>query len=427
MLTSARKTMPALDYVSIIRSVYNDQRTLLLGALASAAVAVISAYKADSPELYAVAAAIVLVGLLRFFNMQAFWKANIGNDDAEAAERWENRALMGGGLVAFTHGMWCLVAILIVRDPFAELASCTLTIALTVGMVARNFGLDRMLTLQILFLSVPLWVAMILRGDTYHQLLAAFIVVLLISFRKLASDVRALLLSAVHGRAEVSRLAAELDMAITTLEHGLCLLDENGAISVANDRAVRLFSHLGVSSLIGASLADVLDHVANSENLPRNATDRLLDLVASRVSGKVILNLPNGGGYYEVSVSARDERCVLLIEDISERVAAEERISYMARHDTLTGLPNRTCFGEIVGADLDARRIGSGKPRNVSLMIIDIDDFKHVNDSYGHVVGDALLVEVAARLQKSLPAGALLARLGGDEFVIYLDKADSEE
>ncbi|NMA99362.1 MAG: EAL domain-containing protein, partial [Phyllobacteriaceae bacterium] len=341
-------------------------------------------------------------------------------------ELWENRALIGGGLVAFTHGVWCLVAILVVRDPFAELASCTLTIALTVGMVARNFGLDRMLTLQILFLSVPLWIAMILRGDIYHQLLAAFIVVLLISFRKLAGDVRALLLSAVHGRAEVSRLAAELDMAITTLEHGLCLLDEKGAVSVANDRALRLFNMMGVSNLIGTPLSTVLDQLAAAETLPRSATDRLMEMVGRNVSGKVVLNLPQGG-YYEVTVSSRDDRCVLLFEDISERVAAEERISYMARHDTLTGLPNRTCFGELVGADLDARNIGSGEARNVSLMIIDIDDFKHVNDSYGHVVGDSLLMEVASRLQKALPESALLARLGGDEFVVYLDRVASEE
>src|SRR5690606_13445628 len=138
---SAKKTMPAVDYVSIIRSVYGDRREMLLGAFASAAIAAISAFKANAPILYIVAAAILLVGVIRLINMRAFWRVGLDNEDVETAEHWENRALVGGGLVAFAHGMWCLVAILIVRDPFAELASCTLTIASTVGMVARNFGL----------------------------------------------------------------------------------------------------------------------------------------------------------------------------------------------------------------------------------------------------------------------------------------------
>ena len=76
-------------------------------------------------------------------------------------------------------------------------------------------------------------------------------------------------------------------MAITTLEHGLCLLDEKGAISVANERALRLFNQLGVTNLIGSPLTMVLDHIAQTENLPRSATDRLLNMVSSHVSGKV--------------------------------------------------------------------------------------------------------------------------------------------
>ena len=410
--------MPALDYVSIIRSVYGDRRALLFGAFASASVAVLTAIKAEAPILFAVAVAILLVGVIRFANMRAFWRAAIGDEDAEAAEHWENRALAGGALVAFTHGMWCLVAILVVQDPFAELASCTLTIASTVGMVARNFGLDRLLTIQIISLSVPLWVAMFFRGDFYHQALAAMLVLLLISFRKLGGDVRALLLSAVHGRVDASRLAAELDMAMTTLEHGLCMLDQRGVISVANERATRLFSMIGVSDLVGRPFGSVLADLSDSKTLPSAAIEQLADLISTRSAGKVLLFLP-GQRYFEVTVSSRRARCVLLFEDISERIASEERITFMARHDTLTGLPNRTYFGELAGGDLNARRQPNAEDRLVGLTLVDIDDFKHVNDTFGHMIGDQLLVQVAARLQKAVPTGVVLARLGGDEFVLY--------
>nr|WP_248306414.1 EAL domain-containing protein [Devosia oryzisoli] len=95
----------------------------------------------------------------------------------------------------------------------------------------------------------------------------------------------------------------------------------------------------------------------------------------------------------------------------------------MARHDALTGLPNRTYFGDLALEELELRH-AAGKAS--ALMIFDIDEFKHVNDSHGHVVGDALLRQAADRLRKTLPASAVLARLGGDEFIALVDGNDSD-
>src|SRR5690606_31042457 len=209
-------------------------------------------------------------------------------------------------------------AMLLVDDPFAELASVSLSIAAMVGVCARNFGLDRLVTLQMLCVIVPMAVGFFLHGDIFHPVLAALLIVMLASFRKLAGDIRSILLSAVHGRVEASRLASELDMAMTTMEHGLCMLDERGVISVANERAVRLFSLLGLSDLIGQPVAEVLESLGASGVLPRTAVDRLLDVIGQHVSGKVLLCMP-AGRYYEVSVSARHQATVLLFEDISAR------------------------------------------------------------------------------------------------------------
>lgn len=408
--------MPALDYVSIIRSVYGDRRAMLAGAFASALAAALTAYRSQSLALYAIVACFIVLGVVRYLNMRAFWSAAIDGDDADAAEHWENRAVFTGSALAMVYGFWCLFAMLMVDDPYAELASVSLSIAVMVGICARNFGLDRLVTLQMLGVIVPMAIGFFLRGDLYHPALAVLLVVMLVSFRKLAGDIRSILLSAVHGRVEASRLAAELDMAMTTLEHGLVMLDESGRVSVANERAERTFALLSVSGLVGRHFTQALVELGDAGQLPRTAVDRLIDIVGRHASGKVLLCLP-GGHYYEVSVSSRHERTVLLFENISERIIAEERISFMARHDTLTGLPNRTYFGELAVEDLDARR--TGPARLVSLMIIDIDDFKHVNDTFGHIVGDELLIQVARRLRATLPPEAVLARLGGDEFIIY--------
>ncbi len=418
MFNSARKSMPALDYVSIIRSVYNDRRAMLAAALGTALAAGLGAYKTQSLPLLVVALAFVAVGLMRYADARAFSLAAIENDDADAAEHWENRAVVAGAIAGVVYGSWCFLAMVVVQDPFVEISSATLTTAAMVGLVARNFGLDRLVTIQMVLVMVPLSLGYALHGDAYHIILALLLGVMLGSFRKLAADTRAILLSAVHGRVEASRLAAELDIALTTLEHGLFMLDQRGVITVANHRASDLFKSLGCVKLVGKPLAAVLTRLAREGRLPRTSVERLLDLASRRDSGKVLLVMP-GGRFYEVTVSSRSGRSVLLLEDISERVAVEERINFMARHDTLTALPNRTYFSELAAEDIEERRADGSPARLVSLMIVDLDDFKHVNDTFGHIVGDELLMQVAKRLRRTLPAEAVLARLGGDEFIVY--------
>ncbi len=102
------------------------------------------------------------------------------------------------------------------------------------------------------------------------------------------------------------------------------------------------------------------------------------------------------------------------LADISERKAAQAQIQYLAFYDALTGLPNRRLLQDrLHQAEALARRVGE----RGALIFIDLDRFKHVNDSRGHAVGDQLLQQVAARLASRLRAADTLARLGGDEFV----------
>ncbi|QDF95583.1 hypothetical protein CJ010_02975 [Azoarcus sp. DD4] len=110
--------------------------------------------------------------------------------------------------------------------------------------------------------------------------------------------------------------------------------------------------------------------------------------------------------------------------DISERKAAEARISYLAHHDTLTNLPNRTLFADrLEHALTQAERDGS----DLALMFLDLDHFKPINDSFGHAVGDLLLKEAAHRMQACLRAVDTVARIGGDEFVVLLPAVGSED
>src|SRR5690606_14021094 len=116
----------------------------------------------------------------------------------------------------------------------------------------------------------------------------------------------------------------------------------------------------------------------------------------------------DGAPLYDISV----------VEDISERKRAEQRIQYLASHDEMTGLPNRATFTQLLDEAIDSARQDG---RQLAVLFVDLDRFKLINDSLGHEAGDRLLREIAARFQTCLRKGDLVARLGGDEFVVLVE------
>jgi diguanylate cyclase (GGDEF)-like protein len=119
------------------------------------------------------------------------------------------------------------------------------------------------------------------------------------------------------------------------------------------------------------------------------------------------------------------ERIILLaIEDITERKKYEEKIQQMAFHDSLTGLPNRKLFSDRLGIVLaQAKR----NKKKVGIVMLDLDNFKDVNDTLGHDVGDTLLKAVAERLSVILRKSDTVARFGGDEFVLIFPDMEAIE
>jgi len=120
-----------------------------------------------------------------------------------------------------------------------------------------------------------------------------------------------------------------------------------------------------------------------------------------------------------------DERLRMsVVRDLRDRHAAQARFHHLAHHDALTGLPNRMSFMERLGHQIEHAR---GAEQSLALLFVDLDHFKRVNDSLGHLIGDRLLQTVAARISACLRAGDLVARFGGDEFIVMLDDASRDD
>jgi diguanylate cyclase (GGDEF)-like protein len=127
--------------------------------------------------------------------------------------------------------------------------------------------------------------------------------------------------------------------------------------------------------------------------------------------------------YYRQSQSPSDDQRTLVASAVHlagiaiDRARAESRIQHMAHHDDLTGLPNRTLLQDRIATSIETARRDRSR---TAVLMIDLDRFKHVNDSLGHETGDTLLKEVAERLKRCVRATDTISRLGGDEFVVSL-------
>lgn len=125
---------------------------------------------------------------------------------------------------------------------------------------------------------------------------------------------------------------------------------------------------------------------------------------------------------FMLTSSGEVESSVVVAEDISQQRQTTKRLEWASEHDPLTDLPNRRAFEARLHA-ASLRAMSSQTP--IGLLLLDLDHFKHVNDSFGHDAGDSLLEEVGRRIKACIAPGDLVARLGGDEFAILVEESES--
>lgn len=217
---------------------------------------------------------------------------------------------------------------------------------------------------------------------------------------------------------------------IDLIPDGVLVVDREGIVRCANE-AMRELSGRTPAQLEGAALSWLLPPALRE----RHGAHLQAYFAAphSRAMGRVSeLHLWHAEGRVRpVDISLglcrfEQRTCTLaVIRDVSQFQALHEQLRRQAVHDGLTGLYSRYMFGELLGRALEHSG-RSGLP--AALLLIDLDDFKSVNDGHGHHVGDALLKEVARRMRRCLRLSDVLARLGGDEFAVLLPElADPDD
>ncbi|MCP3379307.1 MULTISPECIES: EAL domain-containing protein [unclassified Bradyrhizobium] len=213
----------------------------------------------------------------------------------------------------------------------------------------------------------------------------------------------------------VSLEKQRLDTAMNTMTQGLLMFDQDERLIVCNRRYIDMY---GLSTAVvkpGAYFRDVIQHRADTGSFDGdvdsycddilNSVGRIQSNIVETSDGRLIeiKNQPGAAGGW-----------LATHDDVTERIRADERIAHMAHYDALTDLPNRV----LMRGHLERRvaELAQGNP--FAILYIDVDEFKGVNDSLGHEVGDELLRQVAGRLRACVSGNDLVARLGGDEFAI---------
>jgi diguanylate cyclase (GGDEF)-like protein/PAS domain S-box-containing protein len=241
---------------------------------------------------------------------------------------------------------------------------------------------------------------------------------------------RAIFLDSVHlpinrikqARNEVMENARRYRELLETAPDAILVVDEAGRIRMVNERLESLFGYTRWE-LLGQYMEILVPehyrghhshyHQAMAKGSREPAMGGKKDLVGRRKDGsEVPLDITLSMFHSEAGTQT-----TAFIRDVSERRRMEAELRHNSTHDGLTGLPNRTLFQDrLAQAMKQARRHG----KLVAVVLLDLDNFKAINDGWGHSYGDQLLAEVARRLKDALRADDTVARLGGDEFALVL-------
>jgi diguanylate cyclase (GGDEF)-like protein/PAS domain S-box-containing protein len=219
-----------------------------------------------------------------------------------------------------------------------------------------------------------------------------------------------------HSKQLIAVEKQRLDTAISHMSQGLLLFDSSERLIICNRRYIEMY---GLSRDVvkpGCTLRELLRYRQATGSFHGDVERYCDDILHNHArSATAIVEAADGRLIQVKNEPVPEGGWLATHEDVTERVRAEERIVHLAHFDVLTDLPNRVSFREHVENRLSK---SLSETDRFAILYIDIDEFKSINDSLGHHVGDELLRCIASRLSDNVGPGDLVARLGGDEFAI---------
>ncbi|MEH6651331.1 MAG: diguanylate cyclase [Motiliproteus sp.] len=224
---------------------------------------------------------------------------------------------------------------------------------------------------------------------------------------------------------EANRQTTQLNHAIEQTHCSIFIANRSGALAYANTQCLNLFQSTA-NGVVG-TLSELIQ-VGKYPRLHRALMSAFNDGVSW--DGEFEHQAVDGTRLWlhaSITPNCDDEQCdtlVCVVTDISDMKQAFDEMAHLASHDVLTGLVNRRLFRELLDQTINLSRRDNSRS---ALLYLDLDDFKEVNDTLGHAVGDQLLIGVAERLKHNVRESDTVARVGGDEFIVLLHNTESRD
>lgn len=406
---------------SLLASLFTRRDSIINGGVAGIFVAGIVVASTSATWVMGWIVAHTIVFLARLAHIARFNALITPDPVCEAA-----RFAVGGFLSALLWGIFGGLSLWLLDDAVLQAAVVITASGVAGGTASRNAGFPGLAKIQVAATLILTAAGGLARGEPVYLFIALLCLLhthsLIGLVTRLYADELSLLMTSRERVTMAEALACQnerFQAALDNMSHGLCMFDGAQRVVVHNRRFIELLGVDKSDGLIGTRMEELF-----SGHGPEARSKEGLDAVDAEVTARgraefqhvladgrtlsVVCNpMPSGG-------------TVAVCADITERRRAEARLAYLARHDPLTGLPNRTQFTEAVEQALLQDLDGAG---STAVLCLDLDRFKAVNDTLGHPAGDALLRAVAGRLSDIVGSEGIAARFGGDEFSVLLSGA----
>ncbi|RYE55031.1 MAG: diguanylate cyclase, partial [Rhizobiaceae bacterium] len=366
--------------------------------------------------LWPCAVLIVMIGCTRAYDMYQYENRSEPLTPAQA-NYWERRYTVGATQYAASLGLWCMITLLGSDDAIAHMLCLSVTIGYIAAGAGRNYGRPPIAFKQVVCALGPMCVGLILHGGLYYISLGLLNTLFFFALKRITLDLHKVHVRALTAGEAITSIANQFDAALNNMPNGLCMFGPDGRLAVVNQHFCKMMALSDDKIVLGSSVTGLLSTSVETGSISDVSVDAILaEFYGAKAKEVVTIDTVSGNerALEWTFQSMEDGGTVVLVEDITERRAAQAKISRMARYDELTGMPNRQFFHEELESHIAAMKAG-----NLSaLLFIDLDQFKQVNDTLGHPCGDTLLCMVSNRLREIVPPNDLIGRFGGDEFVI---------
>ena len=413
-------------YSALIDSLFTDPGPMFAGALCAAVAAIMTALKTGNALLWPCVALLVVTGAVRALDTRQYQKVR-GSLSVDGVARWEVRYQIGAMLYAAALGLWCLVAVMGSDDAVAHMIATSVTLCYVAAGGGRTYGRPWIFHVQMLLACGPLTAALAANGSPFYIGMALLNVLFFFSLKHISTSLQKIFVRALIAREREAALANQFDTALNNMPHGLAMFRADGRLAVMNHRFSKMMNLSDDFAQRDADVSAICAACVEAGTMSAMSATLILQEVEHSRASEIITTDPDFSKNRSLSWTFQpmaDGGTVMLVEDITERKDAEARISHLARYDELTELPNRVNFRDEIGRLLAVQQ---GAEQLSSLLFVDLDQFKQVNDTLGHPCGDQLLCAVSKRLREMLRPEDFVARFGGDEFVVFQQNIHSAD